>query len=155
MNTQPDFEELLKLLERNKVRYMVVGGYAVAFHGFPRFTKDIDIFFVNSEENIVRIRKCLTVFGFPHDKIPRKLFTEKGNIIQLKIEFYNTQSLRFINHNSTLSLRRLHFPVRRPVRQLGIIHIGNETSESQFPFDVEFAGRLLLLPEFFLCVRRL
>jgi hypothetical protein len=42
MNTQPDFEELLRLLEQNKVRYMVVGGYAVAFHGFPRFTKDID-----------------------------------------------------------------------------------------------------------------
>ena len=61
---------------------MVVGGYAVAFHGFPRFTRDIDIFFLNSEENIVHIRKCLTLFGFPHDKIPRKLFTEKGNIIQ-------------------------------------------------------------------------
>lgn len=44
---------------------MVVRGYAVAFHGFPRFTKDIDIFFLNSEENIDRIRKCLIAFGFP------------------------------------------------------------------------------------------
>ncbi len=82
MNTQPDFEELLRLLEQNKVRYMVVGGYAVAFHGFPRFTKDIDIFFLNSGENIILVRKCLSDFGFPQDRIPRKLFTEKGNIIQ-------------------------------------------------------------------------
>jgi hypothetical protein len=42
--TQPDFEELLRLLEEHHVEYMVVGGYAVAFHGYPRFTKDIDIF---------------------------------------------------------------------------------------------------------------
>ena len=61
---------------------MVVGGYAVAFHGFPRFTNDIDIFFLKSEENILRIRKCLTAFGFPQDKVPGKLFAGKGNIIQ-------------------------------------------------------------------------
>ncbi len=48
MNTQQHFEELLKLLEEEKVDYLIVGGYAVAFHGFPRFTKDIDIFFRNS-----------------------------------------------------------------------------------------------------------
>jgi hypothetical protein len=45
MNTQSDFEDFLRLLESNRVEYMIVGGYAVAFHGFPRFTKDIDIFF--------------------------------------------------------------------------------------------------------------
>ena len=48
MNTQPDFEELLKLLEENKVEYMIVGGYAVAFYGYPRFTKDIDIYYLNT-----------------------------------------------------------------------------------------------------------
>jgi len=45
MNIQPDFEEFLRLPEANQVDYMIVGGYAVAFHGFPRFTKDIDVFF--------------------------------------------------------------------------------------------------------------
>jgi hypothetical protein len=45
MNIQPDFAEFLRLLETHRVEYMIVGGYAVAFHGFPRFTKDIDIFF--------------------------------------------------------------------------------------------------------------
>ncbi|MCY2986293.1 MAG: hypothetical protein NTY19_00230 [Planctomycetota bacterium] len=44
MNIQPDFKDFLQLLETHQVDYMIVGGYAVAFHGFPRFTKDIDIF---------------------------------------------------------------------------------------------------------------
>ncbi len=38
MNTHPDLEELLRLLEENDVEYMIVGGYAVAYHGYPRFT---------------------------------------------------------------------------------------------------------------------
>jgi hypothetical protein len=42
MNTQSDFEDFFRLLESNGVEYMIVGGYAVAFHGYPRFTKDID-----------------------------------------------------------------------------------------------------------------
>jgi len=41
MNTHADFEELLRLLEDHNVDYMVVGGYAVAYHGHPRFTKDL------------------------------------------------------------------------------------------------------------------
>lgn len=85
MNTQPDFEELLKLLEQNNVRYMIVGGYAVAFHGVPRFTKDIDVFFLNSEQNIAKVRKVLLDFGFTPDNIPEEMFTEKGNIIQFGV----------------------------------------------------------------------
>jgi hypothetical protein len=54
MNTHPDFEELLRLLEEHHVEYMIVGGYAVAFHGYPRFTKDIDIFFDASPANVTR-----------------------------------------------------------------------------------------------------
>ncbi len=45
MNIQQDFEELLRLLEEHKVEYLIIGGYAVAFHGYPRFTKDIDIYY--------------------------------------------------------------------------------------------------------------
>ncbi len=52
MNIQPDFKELLRLLEKHKVEYMIIGGYAVAFFGYPRFTKDIDIFFEISTERL-------------------------------------------------------------------------------------------------------
>ena len=78
-------EELLKLLEKNKVEYVIVGGYAVAFHGYPRFTKDIDIFFNKSKINISAIRKALLSFGFPEIDIPEKLFEDTGNIIQFGV----------------------------------------------------------------------
>lgn len=86
MITQQHFEELLKLLEENKVEYVIVGGYAVAFYGYPRFTKDIDIFFRNSEPNVKRIKKALISFGFTDKDLPDELFYEKGNIIQFGIE---------------------------------------------------------------------
>ena len=85
MITQPDFEELLRLLEENEVRYMVVGGYAVAFHGYPRFTKDIDIFFLNTQENVDKLRNALVAFGFSDIELPQALFTEKGNVIQFGV----------------------------------------------------------------------
>ncbi|NLF71686.1 MAG: hypothetical protein GX575_21865 [Candidatus Anammoximicrobium sp.] len=48
MNIQPDFEAFFRLLEEHQVEYMIVGGYAVAFHGYVRFTKDIDILYAPS-----------------------------------------------------------------------------------------------------------
>ncbi|MBN1130750.1 MAG: nucleotidyltransferase [Chitinispirillaceae bacterium] len=85
MKTQNHFEELLRLLEENHVEYVIVGGYAVAFHGFPRFTKDIDIFYQNSPDNISRIRRALKSFGFSEVDIPAELFFEPGNIIQFGV----------------------------------------------------------------------
>jgi len=72
---------LLRLLEEKEVDYLIIGGYAVAFHGYPRFTKDLDIFFRNSPENIQRLRKALIGFGFSNKDIPEHVFSEKGNII--------------------------------------------------------------------------
>jgi hypothetical protein len=60
---------------------MIVGGYAVAFHGFPRFTKDIDIFFDASAENIDRLRRALVDFGFQEETVPGDAFARKGSIL--------------------------------------------------------------------------
>ncbi len=81
MNTQPDFEELLRLLEKHNVDYMIVGGYAVAFHGHPRFTKDIDVFFDATPANIESIQKALCEFGFSLSDVPSDLFLEPGSIL--------------------------------------------------------------------------
>ena len=81
MNIQPDFEEFFRLLEKHRVDYIIVGGYAVSFHGFPRFTKDIDIFFDTSQANIERLRRALVEFGFTEHDLPHDMFTTKGNII--------------------------------------------------------------------------
>ena len=81
MNTQPDFEELLRLLEEQKIEYMIVGGYAVAFHGHPRFTKDIDIFVDTSRANLENLCKALVAFGFSRESVSPELFEKKGNIV--------------------------------------------------------------------------
>jgi hypothetical protein len=86
MNIQHDFKELLRLLEEHKVEYLIVGGYAVAFHGFPRFTKDIDIYYHNSPGNIPKLRKALSRFGFTSKDLPARLFTQPGNIITFGVE---------------------------------------------------------------------
>jgi len=81
MNIHQDFEELLRLLEENKVEYMIVGGYAVAYHGYPRFTKDIDVFFRVTDENTLRLRQALVSFGFQEADLPLEAFTTVGNVL--------------------------------------------------------------------------
>ncbi len=86
MNIQQDFKELLRLLEENKVEYLIVGGYAVAFHGYPRFTKDIDIYYNICSDNIRKLQKSLLRFGFTSKDLPEYLFRTKGNIITFGVE---------------------------------------------------------------------
>ncbi|MCX5769555.1 MAG: nucleotidyltransferase [Candidatus Hydrogenedentes bacterium] len=81
MNTHPDFKELFQLLENRHVDYMVIGGYAVAFHGYPRFTQDIDLFFEASPANVTRLRKALIDFGFAEQDLPEEAFKTKGNVL--------------------------------------------------------------------------
>ena len=78
MNTHPDFEELLRLLEEHRVDYMIVGGYAVAYHGYPRFTNDIDLFFNSANENATRLRDALIAFGFHEKDLPPEAFSSSG-----------------------------------------------------------------------------
>jgi hypothetical protein len=65
---------------------MIIGGYAVAFHGFVRFTKDIDIYFLCDQANIRRLRGALVDFGFAEQEIPTSVFSQKGDIIKFGIE---------------------------------------------------------------------
>ncbi|MEI6614859.1 MAG: DUF6036 family nucleotidyltransferase [Chrysiogenales bacterium] len=64
MRIEKDFKEFIELLNKSSVRYLIVGGYAFAFHAEPRFTKDIDFFVEGSEENAERLLNALAGFGF-------------------------------------------------------------------------------------------
>jgi hypothetical protein len=59
-----DIRDLLRLLEQHGVCYLIVGGFAVAAHGFPRYTKDLDVWVDCSRENAARILSALDEFGF-------------------------------------------------------------------------------------------
>jgi len=63
MTLAQDFEDFIKLLHKNEVDYLVVGGYALAFHGKPRHTGDLDIWINNSEANAEKLVLAIADFG--------------------------------------------------------------------------------------------
>lgn len=86
MNTQPDFEDFLRLLEVHRVDYMIVGGYAVAYHGFPRFTKDIDVFFSDAADNLQRLQAALVDFGFEAGSVPLETLGKPNTVLAIGVE---------------------------------------------------------------------
>ena len=78
-----DFKEFIESLNNNGVRYLVVGGYAVALHGHPRYTKDIDIWVEMIPDNAQRLIEALAQFGFGSLGLQKKDFLEEDQIIQL------------------------------------------------------------------------
>ncbi|MBT3338925.1 MAG: hypothetical protein HN855_15490 [Anaerolineae bacterium] len=83
MKLTPDLKEFFQLLNANQVHYLVIGGYAVAFHGHPRYTKDIDIWIWINPENAARVVKTLEDFGFASLGLQKNDFLEPETIIQL------------------------------------------------------------------------
>ena len=78
-----DFKEFIESLNASNVRYLVVGGYAVALHGYPRYTKDLDVWIEPKIQNANNVLNALTAFGFGSLDITADDFLEEGNIIQL------------------------------------------------------------------------
>jgi hypothetical protein len=78
-----DFKEFIQSLNDNAVRYLLVGGYAVALHGYPRYTKDLDIWVESTTENAARIIKALQQFGFGSLELKESDFTTPDQVIQL------------------------------------------------------------------------
>jgi len=78
-----DFKEFIELLNKNRVRYLVVGGYAVALHGYPRYTKDLDVWIELTPENASNLLKALEQFGFGSLDLKQDDFLEADQVIQL------------------------------------------------------------------------
>ncbi len=86
MKVEKDYEEFLGLLNKNDVRYCIIGAYAVAFYAKPRYTKDIDILIEPSEKNAQHVLAVLNEFGFGELSISLEDLTTEGNILQLGYE---------------------------------------------------------------------
>jgi len=80
-----DFKEFLKLLNAHQVEYLLVGGYAVGFHGYPRATADMDIWIAVSPANADRIVAVLREFGFNPPDLSPELFLKKWQIIRMGV----------------------------------------------------------------------
>ena len=79
----PDFKEFIQSLNDNNVRYLVVGGYAVALHGHPRYTKEIDIWVDLDSANAEKLIRAIKQFGFELLGLKAEDFLEADQIIQL------------------------------------------------------------------------
>lgn len=87
MAENPDYRELLQLLNEFEVDYLIVGGFAVMKYGEPRYTKDLDVWVHNSVPNSRRLVAALKKFGAPleHDGITAETFAEKQIVYQIGI----------------------------------------------------------------------
>ena len=85
MQIQKDYKELLELFNAHKVEYLIVGGYALAFHGAPRFTGDMDLFVKPDSTNAQRILTALEEFGMASLDLSQSDFTSPDNVIQIGV----------------------------------------------------------------------
>jgi hypothetical protein len=79
----PDWSEFLSLLIQNGVRFVLVGGHAVAAHAEPRLTEDLDVFVETSDENAARLRRALVAFGFGESAPSEAELAKPGNVWML------------------------------------------------------------------------
>lgn len=78
-----DYKEMLQCLSEERVEYLLVGAYALAVHGFPRATKDIDVFVGATADNARRLMRALAKFGAPLSEISETDFSSEGVIFQI------------------------------------------------------------------------
>lgn len=93
----PDFKEFLSLLRVNRVEYLLIGAYAVGYHGYPRATNDLDIWIASTPENATRIITTLKEFGFGTSELTTELLLRPNNIVRMgeepmRIEILNWAS---------------------------------------------------------------
>jgi len=85
MELSPDFKELLALFNARNVEYVITGGYALAFHGAPRYTGDLDILVKPDRGNAQRVLDALQAFGFASVGLTVGDFENPGKVLQLGV----------------------------------------------------------------------
>jgi hypothetical protein len=101
-----DIQSLLNLFERHQVEFAVCGGHAVAFHGYPRLTMDVDLLILPSEENAGRVLAALEAFGFGEAGIPRDALTREGSAITLGVQPNQVDLLTSMSSTPTVDVIR-------------------------------------------------
>jgi hypothetical protein len=81
----PDFKEFFQLLNSERVEYLMVGGHAVGYYGYPRATGDIDIWIAISEANAAGIARVLERFGFSKKTASPALFMKENAVIRIGV----------------------------------------------------------------------
>jgi predicted nucleotidyltransferase len=117
-----DFREFLRLLGENEVEYLLIGGYAVGFYGYPRATSDIDIWVGRSRENAERVVRTLNAFGFAAGVTP-ELFEAEDALVRmgvppLRLEILTTIS--GVNFEEAYARRGVHEIAGVPIQIISL-----------------------------------
>ena len=114
-----ELREFLALLAKHNVRYLIVGGYAVAVHGFPRYTGDLDVFIALDPQTAIGVAKAFYDFGFSEDDLDAQTFLEPKKIVEVGCEPLKLQVMNAISgvdfaeayaHRQVVSLDGLDVP---------------------------------------------
>lgn len=90
----PDFKEFLKLLNSKRVEYLLIGGYAVGYHGYPRPTGDMDIWVARNRDNAQRLVEALAEFGFT---CPAELLLQENQLVRMGVPPFRIEILTTID----------------------------------------------------------
>jgi len=125
-----DFADFLRLLNERSVRYIVVGGYAVAYHGYPRYTGDLDVFVEASSENADRLVEVYGEFGFDRSALKPAMFIVPDNVVRIGHEPVRLEVLTSIT--GVAFARRLRPAHRgRSQRPLSSVHFLGRSDQKQ------------------------
>ena len=97
MSLQKDLREFIELLNALNVRFVIVGAFAVAYHGYFRYTSDIDLFIDRTEENAQRMLQAVEQFGFRDLKLTKEDFTQEDQVIQLGVSPNRVDVMTFLS----------------------------------------------------------
>jgi hypothetical protein len=97
MNLQKDLKEFIELLNALDVHFLIVGAFAMAHHGYPRYTGDIDLFVERTTENAERILTALRQFGFGDVGLAIEDFVNKDRVVQLGVAPNRIDLLTFLS----------------------------------------------------------
>jgi len=92
-----DFKEFLKLLTLETVEYLLIGGFAVAYHGYTRTTADIDIWISVHPDNATKLVRAIRQFGFDAESLNQSLFLTKNKIIRMGMPPFRIEILTGIS----------------------------------------------------------
>jgi hypothetical protein len=90
----PDFKEFLRLLNSNRVEYLLIGGYAVGYYGYPRPTGDMDIWIARTPDNAQKVVHALGEFGFT---CPERLLLEQKKVVRMGVPPFRLEILTTIS----------------------------------------------------------
>ena len=148
-----DFRDILSAFCEEKVEFMVVGAYAVAAHGLPRATGDIDLWIKRSDDNADRVWTALAKFGAPLQNLSKRNFLTSDTVVQLGVTPHRIDILTQITavnyeeadaHKTFIDLEGMMIPV---IGLSHLIHNKSAVGRPQDNADVERLKQLLLKQE--------